>query len=237
MARARQEPASMKPLDQMEAFARMQLHFTEADMHAACDEWGANCGPGAIAAICGLSLAELRPHLGDFEAKRYTNPTLMRSVLDALGLRYRMSCGNASRVLAWPLYGLARIQWEGPWTAPGANPRWGYRQTHWVAAMRIEGEDAPAIFDVNALNAGGWIRLKHWEELLVPWLLEQCVPRANGRWYITHSVEIAPPNGDELRARIASVQSRPTLQALIESSEGDQDKSANGKTPNSNRNR
>jgi hypothetical protein len=31
-----------------------------------------NCGPGAIAAICGLTLDDLRPHLGDFEQKRYT---------------------------------------------------------------------------------------------------------------------------------------------------------------------
>jgi hypothetical protein len=27
----------------------------------------------------------------------------------------------------------------------------------------------------------------------VPWLLEQCVPRANGKWHITNAIEIAPP--------------------------------------------
>ena len=46
--------------------------FTAEAADRAYDEWGANCGPGAIAAICGLTLDELRPHMGDFEGKRYT---------------------------------------------------------------------------------------------------------------------------------------------------------------------
>lgn len=201
----------MKPLSQLEAFARMRLRFTEADSHAAFDAWGANCGPGAIAAVCGLSLAELRPHLGDFESKRYTNPPLMWKVLDGLGVRYRlrkperMGLVVQSDVLSWPCFGLARVQWEGPWSEPGQNPRWGYRHTHWVGAMRIEGEDAPAIFDINAMNAGGWIRLNHWQDLLVPWLLERAVPRANGRWHLTHAVEIDPASLVDLAARIGVV--------------------------------
>jgi protein gp37 len=56
--------------------------FSAADVERANAEWGANCGPAAIAAIMGMTLDEVRPHLGDFESKHYTNPTLMFAVLD-----------------------------------------------------------------------------------------------------------------------------------------------------------
>jgi len=51
--------------------------FTEADANRAWEEWGANCGPAALAVVAGLSLDEVRPYLVDFEQKGYTNPTLM----------------------------------------------------------------------------------------------------------------------------------------------------------------
>ena len=31
------------------------------DVARACEEWGATCGPGALAAALGLTLAEVRP--------------------------------------------------------------------------------------------------------------------------------------------------------------------------------
>src|SRR3546814_15629111 len=64
-----------------------ELRFTAVEAAAAYDAWGCNCGPAAIAAVIGLTLDELRPELGDFEVKRYTNPTLMWEVLDRLGDR------------------------------------------------------------------------------------------------------------------------------------------------------
>jgi hypothetical protein len=191
------------PLSQLEAFARMQLRFTADDTERSADDWGANCGPGAIAAIAGLSLEDLRPHLGDFETKRYTNPTLMWQVLRNLGLAFQVSTHRYNPFapqIDWPNFGLARIQWEGPWTGPGVPARAAYRHTHWVAAMRIEGESEPAIFDINAIHAGGWIRLASWRDLLVPGLLEHCEPKASGRWFLTHSVEIVPPVSREVAA-------------------------------------
>jgi len=65
----------------------LKLRFTEKDAIEAADEWGFNCGPAAVAAICGLSLPELRPQLVDFELKRYTNPTLMAQILKNVGAR------------------------------------------------------------------------------------------------------------------------------------------------------
>lgn len=170
------------------------LRFSTADAYAAYDSWGANCGPGAIAAVLGLTLSELRPHLGDFERKRYTNPTLMWDILRRLGVTFRVVRDGPGGTTArtWPRYGLARVQWEGPWTEPGVPIAARYRQTHWVGACAPDhaGRDI-GIFDINAMNSGGWIALHDWIGTIVPWLLREAVPRANGRWHLTHAVEIS----------------------------------------------
>lgn len=162
--------------------------FTADDADRAYDEWGANCGPGAIAAICGITLDELRPHMGDFERKHYTNPTLMWAVLDSLGVAW----AKVTPAVSWPQYGLVRIQWEGPWSEPGAQPRWAYRHTHWVGAA-TDPVKGVGIFDINAIgNGSGWCSLDDWRAMIVPWILNECVPRASGGWHLTHVVEVRP---------------------------------------------
>lgn len=164
--------------------------FNLADAERAHDEWGANCGPGALAAIMGLTLDEVRPRMGDFERKGYTNPTMMLGALESVGARFRIrSLASNVELLDWPRYGLARVQWEGPWTKSGSNPRWAYRHTHWVGAAH--GQHEVGIFDINCINNGsGWVSYDAWTTVVVPWILKECVPRANGRWHITHSIEI-----------------------------------------------
>ena len=165
--------------------------FTADDMDLANETWGANCGPGSIAAICGLTLDELRQHMGDFERKGYTNPTLMWQVLQSIGVKFTYRGGDLGRE-NFPRYGLARIQWEGPWTQPGVPARAAYRHTHWVGAA-IDPVKGIGIFDINALGNGtGWCALEDWSNSLVPWILEECVPRADGGWHITHAVEVDP---------------------------------------------
>lgn len=189
------------------AITKPSLLFTLDDAQRAADEWGANCGPAAIAAISGLSLDAVRPHLGDFETKHYTNPTLMWAALRSLGVRWtcktRLARDAAGAqygdvgTVPLPEYGLARIQWEGPWTEPGVPIRVRYRHTHWVGCASdpgfplTPGSEGPLLFDINAMCVGGWITFVEWSRSLVPWLLEQVEPTANGRWHITHSVEIA----------------------------------------------
>jgi hypothetical protein len=165
--------------------------FTREDAEAAFNAWGCNCGPAAIAAITGLTLFEVRPFLGDFEQKRYTNPTLMWEILGRLGVVWK----RRREPLEWPTWGLARIQWHGPWSAPGVSPRAAYRYTHWVGSAKRE-DGTVGVFDVNALaNGSGWTSLNDWSEKLVPWILKECVQRAErhqiyGRWSLTHSVEV-----------------------------------------------
>lgn len=176
------------------------VRFTFDEVLRASDDWGANCGPVAVAAIAGLTLDELRPKLGDFESKRYTNPTLMWEILrNVLGPER----GREGRELSdeglgrwwksgwargWPRYGLVRIQWEGPWMKAGVPIAARYRQTHWVGARHIG--DAVQIFDVNAMAAGGWISEANWTGILVPWILGACQPKADGKWHRTHVVEV-----------------------------------------------
>jgi hypothetical protein len=171
--------------------------FTVEDAQRAHDEWGCNCGPSALAAIVGLTLDQVRQHMGDFERKGYTNPTLM---LDALHSVYAAglilgwrNVSKRSGVLPgcdWPQYGLARIQWEGPWTAPGVPMRARYRHTHWVGAAQVPHRGI-GIFDINCINnVSGWVAVSEWRQTVVPWILKECVPRAFGAWHITHSIEV-----------------------------------------------
>lgn len=167
----------------------MTLHpttrFSADEAERAADVWGLNCGPSALAAILCLTLDEVRPLMGDFEAKRYTNPTLMFQALDRAGVRW-----SKRPVKQWPNYGLARIQWTGPWMKPGVPARVAYGHTHWVGGMRSAG--AIGVFDINMIaNGTGWASLDNWETILVPWLLRECEPKADGGWFITHTIEIA----------------------------------------------
>ena len=156
--------------------------FTLADAERAHDDWGANCGPVALAAIMGITLDDVRPHMGDFEKKHYTNPSLMLAALRSLRRPF-WKIGAT-----WPQYGLVRIQWEGPWTQPGVPMLARYRYTHWVGAAQRGGETG--IFDVNCLNNGtGWSSLADWSAVVVPYILEQ-YPKASGNWHITHSFEV-----------------------------------------------
>lgn len=159
-----------------------QLAFTEKDFVAAYREWGCNCGPSALAAITGLTLAGVRPHMGDFESKGYTNPTLMFAALRNLGIRFGVQRPQ-SQVFAD--FGLVRVQWAGPWLAPDVPPQAAYRKTHWIATARgCSGYD---IFDCNA----GWCLSETWQRDVVPRILASCVPGASGGWYSAHLVEIA----------------------------------------------
>ncbi len=158
--------------------------FTTDDAQRANNEWGANCGPGAIAVVSGLTLRDVRPFLGDFERKRYTNPTLMWEILNRLDLKWRLVKPPDS----WPSFGLVRVQWEGPWTSPGVPARVAYRHTHWIAADASNRANV-GVFDINC----GWTNAADWAATLVPWLLKECEPKASGEWHFTHVVEIDRP--------------------------------------------
>jgi len=174
-------------------------------MNRATDEWGCNCGPSALAFAARLSLDSVRPAIPDFDARRYTSPTMMKLALAHLSLpitNVRLTDGQNGRALEAVLalfgeaIGLIRIQWTGPWTAKGMNPRWAYRQSHWIAGWnRPRGNHFEAlVFDCN----GGIRTLESWEKEIVP-ILTEGIPRADGGWYPTHVWRITQPSREEPR--------------------------------------
>lgn len=175
-----------------------RVAFDSAEAERAGAAWNFNCGPAALCAVTGLTPEQVRPHLGEFESKGYTNPTLMWGALKSLGVSFKSIVTPKQDAPAadlvgpwmWPRFGLARVQWCGPWIGLGIPAGARYRKTHWVACH--SDLDGFRIFDVNAMQVGGWIPLNQWVNHLVPWILKECVPRADGKWWLTHSVEVRP---------------------------------------------
>lgn len=170
------------------------LRFTIEEAEAAA-AWRFNCGPAALCAVLGKTPREIRPHLLDFEAKGYTNPSLMAAILRGLGVPFQRRferLGPVEGHVGWPFpsLGLVRIQWAGPWTKPGVPMRARYRHTHWIGIReRSVGRHRHCCreaFDINAMGVGGWMPYDEWAGRLVPWLIRKCVPNASGDWWPTH---------------------------------------------------
>ena len=157
--------------------------FTEADLKSAAETWGCNCGPSSLAFAMQLPLDAARFAIPGFEAKRYTSPTMMKAALEFLGATIDTVRSPSREDMFADVMALVRIQFTGPWTAPGANPRWAYGYTHWIACWKegpaIEG-GVPLVFDCN----GGACHVQEWENEIVPLLATH--PRGDGGWSVTH---------------------------------------------------
>lgn len=150
--------------------------FTEQESQAAHDGWGANCGPNALAFALNVKLDDVRPAIPDFAKKGYTNPTMMKDALAYFGKSFKSDLLDVPGMCSSFAMSLVRIQWTGPWTDPGANPRWAYGHTHWIAAWRDGKRDM--VFDCN----GGVMELFKWVRDIVPILL----PKRGLDWKPTH---------------------------------------------------
>lgn len=175
---------------------RPDVRFSAEDANKANEQWKFNCGPGALCGVLGITPEELRPHCGDFESRGYTNPTLMKAILKNLNVKARQIFQSdtepAIGSIQWPTYGVVRVQWAGPWTAKGVPIAARYRKTHWIGYQSGAGLKAD-VFDINAMTAGGWVSFTTWSMSVVPWILKNCVPESNGRWWPTHCYEIPVP--------------------------------------------
>lgn len=169
-----------------------QLHFSHADIIRANREWGCNCGPGALAAALGLTLNSVRGRIPGFESKRYTSPSMMADALRDMGQAYRDARGGPDTPCpeSLPVWGLVRVQFGGPWTAPGANPKWAYCYTHWIASAKdyhtVERRWHSFVADIN----GGLMTFDEWVADIVPLLLPK---RGDGRWWPTHTWHFPSP--------------------------------------------
>lgn len=131
---------------------------------AARNEWGCNCGPAALAFAAQRSLDDVRGKIPGFETKGFTTPTMMRAGLAALGVAADEVPARREEMFA-DQPALVFIQFTGPWTEPGANPRWAYTHTHWIGTLGPAA--ASWTFDVNC----GVTSFGRWERELLPMLL------------------------------------------------------------------
>lgn len=170
-------------------FLTDQQRFTEEEFQAANQEWGCNCGPSALACALAITLDDARRLLPDFEKRRYTSPAMMKDAL--VGRRWREITRRRNLPPAilpepFPICGLVRVQWTGPWTAAGANPKWAYWHTHWIASFNLPPKEGGCyVFDCN----GGMRTYGSWVDDIVP-LITESIPRADGGWFATHLWEM-----------------------------------------------
>lgn len=172
--------------------------FTAIDVACANRNWQCDSGPAALAALLDLSLDGVKPHFMPAYPGHAT-PARMSRALRGIGIPWALKRQNPphaapTRMGDWPWHGLARVQWEGPWTQADAFSCWASKHTCWVGAQRVQhGVD---VWDIDLLGSelhrDGWCPSEWWSST---WsrLLTADIPGALGTWYITHLLEVEPP--------------------------------------------
>lgn len=147
--------------------------FVPWDIEVARINFGANCGPASFAALTGKEVCRVIGYFPHFEHSNWTNLTQMLRAFDEAG--YEMTVHRR----AFPVHGVALIQWLGPWTERDFFSRWSLPYTHWIA---VEGK---WVFDHTV---GSWEKLEVWRDETVPEFLSE-TPRATG-WAVKYGVEV-----------------------------------------------
>lgn len=137
---------------------------------------GVSCGPAAFAALARLGLEAAIDYFPDSAQRAWTNRTMMRRALRAIGFDFAHTSGM------WPHIGLCLLHFTGPWTRRG-YPAAVLQHTHWVA---VYGE---YVFDINW---NGWLPRANWEEVVIENLLAQRL-LADG-WMVMTAYEVNDQN-------------------------------------------
>lgn len=156
--------------------------FEPPDVDAASRAWNANCGPCALAAVLRQPVTAVRHLFPTYPKRAWCNPTGMLTALDQRRTPRRKVYGQL------PQYGLAFLQIEGPWEAPGVPITVAYRHTHWIGHAIIQsGPDAGTwVYDVNGAQ---WTPLQWWRENVMSAILAH-VPKSTG-WRMRMGIEVA----------------------------------------------
>lgn len=171
--------------------------YTPPDLDEAADTWEANCAPGAVAALLGRPLADVRRGFPWFPERPWTSPTQLTDAVCSLlpraggnwttyGPAYRGQ-SPVEQFKLLPRKGLVVVQFDGPW-CDLANKRAAYRYTH-VAASRHTGL-GPYVYDVNAGSdaaPGGWVNVWAWAGVLEE--LRETYKRSTG-WFVRGVLEL-----------------------------------------------
>lgn len=150
------------------------LRYTAEDSVSAHKHWKATCGPHAIAAACGMTLAQVRQFLPANYAG-WMSPTMVEFTLYQIAQKY-----SIRKKLKTPdlCNGINRVQWEGSWLDEGVPPAAAYAHTHWIA--HFDGW----VLCTAVTEGAEWITRDTWRALLK----EQRKP-----FHITHYYNLPRP--------------------------------------------
>lgn len=146
--------------------------FTKAEVDAAIAGWGCNCGPAALAFAAQTTLDAAHHAIPGFDKKQYTNPTMMQTALDTLGVPFDKIGPLTADNMVFDGLSLVRIQFTGPWDG---KPRWASTHTHWIATWKAD-DGMPAAFDIN----GGCRPFRNWHDNILPLLVKSKKLRDGG---------------------------------------------------------
>lgn len=156
--------------------------YNEAQSNEANRLWKASCGHHSIAAAVGIHIDDVRPHLT--HEKGWMNPTNISHTLDSLGISYDLTKGHTGRGADAFCVGINRIQFEGPWTAPGKPPAAAYRYTHYVAMMKQP--DFPGKILDTIIASHIWLHFPGWLDAIAQYSKED----GTTGYHVTHHWKI-----------------------------------------------
>lgn len=137
------------------------------------------------------------------QPKPYTTPSAAEEALRALGANVeKLWPAKKDGPAPWPNRGLVIAQIDGPWTAPGASPRWAYRHMHCVATC-CDSRGAWYVYDHNtdnddflaagdgalSIGGGGWLPGVAWKDRIMKTLIAQ-TRRATGTFWARASFSV-----------------------------------------------
>jgi len=177
------------PCPDLPGHGRPQLSFNWEAYESAHRRNGANCGPGALAAVLGIHIDQAVEALPQFARYGFTTEVMMAVGLARFGQPFDWALARPDLdPLEWPSLGLVRIAFEGGWTAAGDRME-ELQRSHWVATNR-KSSGQLEIFDINSIWSTGWMDFKAWREEMVPWIVDRLVDGANGAWHVVETIEI-----------------------------------------------
>lgn len=172
--------------------------LTELD----ANRW-ASCGPASLSALLGRPLADVRHAFpGQTDGRTWTNLAAMQRALTLLGVGHgtERSPGILMPASA-PSFGLAMVQFCGPWDdMPIGHPA-QLQRSHWIAMKPHPtlGAEAPLVFDINAIDGfppmslGWWQPQECWDALIRPELARSYGKKATGAWWLRAVIEVTAP--------------------------------------------
>jgi hypothetical protein len=144
------------------------------DVELANHLFDANCGPASLAAILSIQICDLMALFDQFPESPYTSRQKMEDILKEARVLFLTTSDL-------PAFGLALIQFEGPWSSSPSTARWAGRYSHWIG---VSGDQ------FYEINCDRWTDRREWETNVATALVAS-YPSATG-WRVKLGLEVVP---------------------------------------------